>query len=251
MSSTKKHFLKTAIAACFMIAASPSHASLIYVGPAPATGTGIGTVSTILTIQSPSNTTTEVGGVSFNGTGDVTSGTGVKTGSSQTSTYSLGDIGASDASQLRIVFNAVEPGNTAGGANGITLDNLVLTIYNPSGGVLFNSGAFSALTFDSTFNGTGQSGYLFKLDPAQAAAAQAAAFGGNFQINRVGLLASASDATGGFETFYLRADAVTPPGDGGGGSNGGPGNSVPEPVPLALIGIGLVSLLAFKRRRSM
>lgn len=254
MLLTTQNFRKAAVTASLLVAAATSHASLVYVGPAPASGTGIGTVSTILTIQSPANSTTETGGVSFTGSGDTTSGTGVKPGASQTSTYSLGEIGATNASQLGIIFNAVEPGQQAGGENGITLDNLVLTIYSSSGAMLFNSGAFTPRTFDMTFNGAGQSGYLFKLDTAQAAAAQAAAFVGNFQTNRVGLLASASNASGGFETFYLQADAATTPGTGGGGggnggpgSGGGAGNAVPEPGPLALLGIGLISLLAFRR----
>ena len=236
MSSFKKNLLKAAIAATFIATSISSHASLVLVGPAPTGGAGLGTELTVLTLTSPGSTTTESGSVIRTASGDAITGD-AKPGAAQTSTYSFNDLGTTQASDLRLIFNAVEPGTTAGGENSITLQNLVLTIYNSAGTAVFNSGTFASQTFSSTFNGIGNAGYEFKLDAEQAAAAQLFAFG----ANRIGLSATATDATGGSETFFLTSRPTT----GGGGS----GNAVPEPGPLALVGVGMLALLATMRRK--
>src|SRR5437016_4329582 len=101
------------------------------------TGSGLGTVATILTIQSPGSTTTESGSVSRSGGADVTSNTGVlasggttnvgnvKTGASQTLTQTFGGNGITKASQIAIVFNADEPSG-----NSITLTGLQMSVFN-------------------------------------------------------------------------------------------------------------------------
>src|SRR5205809_1125947 len=79
---------------------------------------GLGTVSTILTMQSPGSGSLESGSVSRSGGTDVRSDTGVlasggttdvgnvKTGASQTLTQTFGGNGITKASQIAIVFNA-------------------------------------------------------------------------------------------------------------------------------------------------
>jgi hypothetical protein len=165
---------------------------------------------------------------------DVISGD-AKTGASQTQTRSIEELGITSATDIRVVFNALEPGN---GANSVSLDDLVLTIFSPTGTELFSTGAFTPIDFADTFTGAGNSGFVFALDAAQAAAAQAAAFAGDFGANLFGLSASVSDATGGFETFFVaNAGGVTPP--------------IPEPQTYALMlaGLGAVGFMAFRRRR--
>jgi hypothetical protein len=215
-----------------------AHASLTLVAPQDFSGTGLGAVNTILTVSSPGNSTFESGSVAF---GDVITGD-AKTGNSQTQARTLGQLGITSAASLRVVLNALEPGN---GANGITLDNLVLNIYSPTGSVLFTSGAFTPITFADTKTGAGNSGFVFALDSTQQAAA-AAAFGTGFQNNVVGLTATlgcgdgapagCEGATGGFETFFVAnaAAAVTP---------------VPEPGTASLMfaGLGLVTFLGRRR----
>ena len=223
------------------LSASPVQASLILLGAENFQGTGLGAVNTILTIQSPGNSTTESGSVSFNGTTDVRTGD-TQNGASQTLTRSIGDLGLTSASSLRVVFNALEPGNAAD--NGIQLSNLQLTIFSPTGATLFNSGAFTPQTFANTQTGAGNSGFVFALDAAQAAQAQATAFGST--DNRIGLSALASGATGGFETFFV-ANTPTP---GGGGGGGGGSTPVPEPASMALVGLALVGLGAARRRKA-
>ena len=146
------------------------------------------------------------------------------TGAGQIGTPTLGTIGATSASDLRIVFNASEPA-----ADDITLNNLVLTLYSPTGTVLFTSGPSGPFVFPTTFSGTGNSGYLFGLDAIQAAQAQAAAFGPGFANNRIGLGASLSNATGGLETFSVRAVTQTVPVPDGG--------SVAMLLGMAMIGL--------------
>jgi len=226
-------------AAMLSLAAASAHASLVPLEPEDFNGTGLGSVFTILTIDSPASSTFESGSVAF---GDVTSGD-VKTGESQTQTWTLGEIGVSSASDLRVVFNALEPDNRLG--NSITLADLVLTIYDPTGAVLFTSGAFSPIDFPDTETGAGNAGFVFGLDAEQQAAA-AAAFGEGFENNVVGLSATAGcnesspagcqNATGGFETFFV-GNSVT---------------AVPEPSTYALIlaGIGMVGFMAKRRSRA-
>ncbi len=202
----------------------------------PFSGTGLGSVNTVLTLQSPGNSTTETGCVAFTGTTDVFTCAGfpnaqVMTGANQTRTLTLAQIGAATASDIRIVFNAAQPG---GGP--ITLTGLVLTFYNASGGVAFQSSGLkdvggnpvTSIVFPNTETGVGNSGFVFRLDAAQAAAAQAALG----TTVRVGLAASATNASGGLETFFF-ANANLIGGGGGGGA------AVPEPSTWVILGTGL------------
>src|SRR5438132_125182 len=141
-------------------------ANLILIAPEDFAGTGLGSVNTILTMTSPANSTDEKGcvgrstaaggcpGGSTNGAGDVIGGTlggNELTGASQTLTRTIGALGLTSAANLRVVFNAQEPGNAA--ANSITLNTLVLTIYSSAGAVLFTSGPITSHTFTDTQTG--------------------------------------------------------------------------------------------------
>jgi len=226
------------------VVAGAAQASLTPLGFEDMTGTGLGAVNTVLTITSPASGTFEQGSVGLDAGGAMVS-TGDTTAITQTRT--LGELGVSSAADLRIVFNASEPGN---GENGITLSDLVLNIYSPSGALLFTSGAFSPVSFGATALGVGQAGFIFTLDAAQAAAAQAAAFGGDFAVNQIGLSAAAGcattpsdsclSATGGLETFFVTNA------EGGGGVVA----EVPELGTYALIlaGLGAIGLVNGRRR---
>jgi hypothetical protein len=227
------------------LAAAPlsvARADLVLVGPTEIGGTGLGAVSTILTIQ---NTGTEVGSVCRVGSADVVgatvsaggvcSGTGNTQASNQTVVFSnaAGPIGGTlTAANFGIVFNASQP---AGGP--ITLNDLTVTFYSSTGAFLYQASTNplnEPFNFASTATGTGNSGNLFVLNAAQQAAAIAAgAF--SSQTNRVGLAATASNASGGLETFFL--------------ANTGAATVTPEPSTTALMATGLFGLVGFVRRR--
>lgn len=199
-----------------------AEASLVLLGSGTFSGSGVGAVNTVLTVQSPGNSTTETGAVVANGAGQTVSGDAL-TGASQTTLRTLGSIGAPSAADFRVALNAAEPG---GDNNSITLSHLALTVYSPTGATLFNSGAFTPQTFPNTFSGIGNAGFVFGLDSAQQALAATAFSNPN---NRVGLSASLTNATGGPDTFFVAA--------------------VPEPSTWMLMGMGLLGMFGIMRRR--
>ena len=221
------------VAMVFGVAQTAS-ATLILLGPNPEGGTGLGTVETVLTLSSPGSSSNETGCVRPGPGGTITANCGfvdatVMTGEGQIGTPTLGTIGATSASDLRVVFNASEPASDS-----ITLNNLVLSIYDPAGALLFASGPSGPFVFPTTFSGTGNSGFLFGLDATQAAQAQAAAFGPGSANNRIGLGASLSNATGGLESFFVAATTQTTPVPDGGSA-------------VMLLGMALMGLAGVRR----
>jgi hypothetical protein len=172
-------------------------------------GAGLGNVDAILSIAT--NTGTESGCVSWNGAADVI-GVGCPAGITggderlpgvATKTLSIAQLGLTDASALRIVFNANEPGPDGSPENSISLQKLVLTIYGATTGAQLFQGSIGPINFSTTNPGLGNGfeGPQFQLDAPQAAAAQAAAF--NNPANRIGLAAQVSDTEDGFENFFI------------------------------------------------
>ena len=232
-------YMTRAVAAIGLAAAASSSHALVLAGPGDFQGTGLGAVNTILTLNSPANSTTETGTVSWNGTTATTTGD-VPNGASQFGAPTLGSLGVTSPSSLRIVFNPNEPAS----ASSLTLTDLSLRIFGPGGGAaLFTSNPFTALALDATDRGIGNAGFVFQLSADEITRATSAFGSAN---NRIGLAATINNVQGGPETFFAVNFAA---GGGGTGNQGGGGNAVPEPSTVAIFGLGLAAL-GFMRRRN-
>lgn len=226
-------------------------ASLVLVNPVEQSGTGLGAVFTVLTLNGEANSTFETGCVAPSDSGTTVTGCGFEnnTVQAQFSTPSIAEVGVTDLSNLLIIFNASEPGN----ALEIQLNELVLTFYSSIDGDTSVHTLAEPEAFATTASGTGNSGYQFRLDEDQATAANTfvAANGGG--AVRIGLGASVGcgdeedapaclegggEATGGLETFFVSSVS----------QDLGETPEIPEPGSMALMGTGLSALALYLRK---
>jgi hypothetical protein len=258
-----KEIFKYGLAVGALVAAgvlgNSAQAHLIYEGPIDLQGTGLGNVETILTMTSQGTGINESGKVSWNGSADVVTAdpnppgytpSGSTNMNGLNKTILLSDTGwtPNTGSGLGIVFNPVEPQNP--GKVSITLNNLEMTIYDATTGAAKFVAPWAAafpgdpggppLTLDAIDAGTGNSGYLFALDKTETD--QLNALQGLSVNDHIGLLAFATDAQGGHETFFGTVIAHDP-------------DPVPAPAPantIGLLGIGMIGTagaIRWNRRR--
>jgi len=233
MPLKKSRLLAAALGAAAMFAASGAGANLVYL-PADNTlfqGSGLGAVNTVLTLTSPGSSSSETGAVFAVGAGLDTSGDALE-GSSQFGLPSLGALGVTSTSDLRLILNATEPAG-----NSITVSALMLSFYDGLGATLASFSLASPVTLASTMTGIGQAGFVFGLDAAQAATATTllGASTTTFANVRVGLAATLTDATGGPDTFFA--------------GNAAQVAAIPEPSTYALMLAGLACIGFTVRRR--
>jgi len=182
-----------------------------------------------LNLQHSGKSTTESGGVSFTGGGDLAFGD-ISAGPHQ-HTVAFSDLGLGRANDLQVLLNI----NEANGGNKmpITIDSLILTAYDKNGNSVFSASLVDGpVTLDQFKHGQGaNSDYAFGLDSEAAARLQAAI--DQDPTLRLGLTASLSNVNGGPERFKYAGNA-------------GP---VPEPATMVLFGTSLAGLASVVRRR--
>jgi PEP-CTERM motif len=223
------------------ILSSPANASLVPLTTAQLTGQGVGANLTALFLQGQGSSTTESGGVLFNGTPFGDAGNGA----SQTHTFTFADLGITNASQLALIVNLAEPGSenppsvTTAASPLLTNANLAnaitLNVYSATGTLLEQHTASAGLTLNQVAAGLGGSGIVFGLDSAEQT-----------QLNNI------IAANPGNEVFTIGATFAN--------AQGGPETitaahigAVPEPSTWAMMILGFVGVgfMTYRRRANV
>ena len=229
----RKLLLTAAAAVAMLTLSSAARADIVYLPNEAAPPRGVGAApESILSIQSPRNTSTASGGVSY---GCASTNKGMKCDDSlsgdakqgeHTKTLTFAQAGLTSAGGLRIYMDTEDQ------ENDLTLNQLILTAYSSTdGSILFQGSLLAPVTFPNEQNGQGKGDRVFGLTPDQAALLQAA-----FERDpnlRLGLFAATSDDTGSFTNFKIGQ---------------GPA-AIPEPTTMLLLGTGLAGVAARARRR--
>lgn len=236
--------LPRAAAAAIVFAAagtlsSPASASLVPLNTTDLTGQGVGASFTTLFLQGQGSSTTESGGVMFNGT--VFGDAGM--GQSQSRTFTFADLGITNASQLGLIVNLAEPGSenppsvttalSPLAANANLANTITLNVFSSTGTLLEQHTAANGLTLLQVASGLGGSGIVFGLNSAEQTQLNntIAANAGN-EVFTLG--ATFANAQGGPET--ISAVRLT--------------GAVPEPSTWAMMVLGFVGVgfIAYRRR---
>ena len=217
----------SSLAAAFAIGIAPAQASLVQLSDVNLTGQGIGAQTTVLTLQSPGSSTTETGGVNFDGSvfGDA------KTGASQSTTFTFAQLGISNANQLALIVNLSEPGSENPPSVGPY--TISLNAFSSTGTPL---GTFtgSGTQLNQINGGVGGSGIVFGLDAQQAGILNTALLTPGNEVFTVS--ASFSNAQGGLDV--IQAAGITA--------------AVPEPATWAMMLLGFAGLgfMGYRRKIS-
>ena len=228
-------------AALVVVAGTAEAASITFENQLFTGGSGIGNVPIALVLQADAAEASQTGAVLWDGAADVVTGDA----KSQSVTWSVAELAAIGITAIDPDFGLVLNINETNGADDVDLTLLQASFFDASGGLLFTAPYTPPalpLSLDEEAQGTGSSGFLFRVNLSQMESNQFFAVAGH----RIGILATIHRVDGGAETIYLadlHALTGAPPIQ--------PIDSLaaPEPASIVLLGSGLAAV-GSRRMRS-
>ncbi len=262
-----KFFAPAGALALLAVAPQAASASLIFDSTINVTAQGFGNNPRLLTLQERGNgDDIQSGCVSANAGGSIAIGSGScisdssvfkgngvtnvggdevnpQTDNQKFGIPTLGELGFKDASDIGLLFNAIEPGGAA--KNNVNVNDVTLKFYGSNGSLL--AAIDGQQNFPTTETGNGKAGAVFVVDAEQQAFLNSTIFGlPNFSDIRIALESTISAAQAGPESFSA-VNLNRSGGSTGGGSTGG--TPVPAPAGFGLFALAAVGLLGARRKK--